>query len=197
MKTSTRVWRLADLLLLLVLVIIPVLTGRVYGAYMDSASRIADSRIALAFFLAYGGFELAFLAWISRCAQQPVLPRTARAFALRIELQVAMQVVTRGALILFVILAFDEITAVPSPGNADLPAHFYWPVCSFLAQLAIVYTISISWWRCLSLKRHGTDFNALFDGSYNDRRITIPARRVCCFDVTTIARVQRCFVAMS
>ncbi|WP_332877658.1 sensor histidine kinase [Massilia sp. S19_KUP03_FR1] len=175
MKTSTRVWRLADLPLLLLIVIIPLLTGRVYGSYMDSASMLVDMRIALAFFVAYAGFEAAFLCWMTHRARKPVLPRTACAFAWRIQLQVAMQVVTRGAVILFVIFAFDDLTSEPAPVSADLPAQFSWPVFLFLAQLAIVYSISISWWRCLSLKRNGADFSALFAGTFNEKRIAIQA----------------------
>jgi hypothetical protein len=173
MKSSTRVWRLADLPILLLIVIIPVVTGRVYGSFVDSSFRMLDSRIALAFIVAYAGFEGAFLAWMTRCAPKSVLPSTARAFALRIQFQVAMQVVTRGAVILFFFYVIDQLTSAPEPGGTELHAQFYSPVFSFLAQMAIVYSISISWWRCLSLKRNGADFSALLDGTYNERRITV------------------------
>lgn len=131
MKTSTRVWWLADLPLLLLIVTIPLLTGRAIGFFMDSSSKMVDIRITLAFFVAYAGFEGAFLAWMTRCTPKPVLSNTARAFALRIQLQVAMQLVTRGAVILFVVFAFDELTSTPEPRAAGLPAQFYWPVFHF------------------------------------------------------------------
>jgi hypothetical protein len=175
MKTSRRVWRLADLPLLLLIVIIPVLTGPAIGSFMNNSSGTVDIRMTLAFLVAYAGFEGAFLAWMTRCAPKSVLPKNARAFALRIQLQVAMQIVTRGAVIWFVVSAVEELTSAPAPGAAGLPAQFYWPVFSFFAQLAIVYSISISWWRCLSLKRNCTDFSALLDGTFNEERIAIPA----------------------
>ena len=175
MKTSARAWRLADLPLLILIVIFPVLTGRAIGFFMDSSSRMVEIPVTLAFLVAYAGFEGAFLAWMTRCAPTSVLPNTARAFALRIQLQVSMQVVTRGAVILFFVYAIDELTSAPELGAAGLPAQLYWPVFLLLAQLAIVYSVSISWWRCLSLQRNGADFSALLHGTFNSRRITIPA----------------------
>lgn len=175
MKISTRGWRLADLPLLLLIVIIPVLTGRAIGLFMDSSSGMIDISVTLAFFVAYAGFEGAFLAWMTACAPKSVLPRTVRAFALRIQLQVALQVLTRGAVILIVVIGIDELTFAPVQGAARVPAHVYLPVFSFFAQLAIVYSISISWWRCLSLKRNGADFSALLDGTFSDKRIAILA----------------------
>lgn len=175
MKTSTRAWRLADLALLLLIVIIPVLTGRAIGLFMDSESGMVDTSTTLAFFVAYAGFEGAFLLWMTHCVPKSILPSKAMAFALRIQRQVATQVVTRGAVLFFVVRAFDELTVAPSSNAVGLPAQTYWAIFSFLSQLGIVLSISISWWRCLWLKRSGADFTALVDGTFNEKRIAIPA----------------------
>ena len=175
MKTITRSWRLADLPLLLVIVIIPMLTGRAIGLFMDGSSGMVDVSMTLAFFVAYAGYEVAFLAWMTVCAPQSVLPSTARAFALKIQLQVVVQVVTRGAVILFFVIGIDELTFAPEQGAARVPVQFHLPVFSFFAQLAFVLSISVSWWRCLSLQRNGADFGALCDGTVNEKRIAIAA----------------------
>jgi signal transduction histidine kinase len=175
MMTSTRVWRLTDLPLLVLIVIIPVLTGRAIGLFMESSSAMVDVRITLAFFVAYAGFEWTFLTWMTRRAPKSVLPKNVRAFALRVQSQVAMQIVTRGAVILFLVVAFDELTAGPAQEAAGFTVGSYWPVFSFSAQLAFVLSISVSWWRCLSLQRNGADFGALFDGTFNEKRIAVAA----------------------
>lgn len=169
MKTSTRVWRLVDLPLLVLIVVIPVFTGRVIGLFMDGSGMI-DASITPALLVFYAGFEAAFLAWVTRCAPKSVDPKSGRAFALKIQLQAAMQVVTRGAILLLLVGAIDELMSEGDPG---LPMRFYWPVTLFLAQLALVYSISISWWRCLWLKRHGADFTALFNGTFKESRLAI------------------------
>ncbi len=175
MKASTRSWQLSDLPLLLLIVTLPVLTGRVIGSFMDGSTGMVDIRITLAFFVAYAVIEGAFLSWMTRCAPKSVLTKDARAFALRVQSQVAMQIVTRGAVLVSIVVAFDELTAGPSSGASGLAVQSYWPVFSFSAQLAFVLSISVSWWRCLSLQRNGADFGALCDGTFNEKRIAIAA----------------------
>ncbi len=176
MTGTTRRWRLADLPLLALIVMAPVLTGRTMGKFMD-ASGMVDLAVALAFFVAFALFEGAFLVWITRRAPSSVAPRAASAFALRIQSQVALQVATHGAVIWLVVLAIDELAFAPDRGAAGAAFTFHWPVVAFLAQLAIVYTISIAWWRCLSLMRNGADLGALLGDTFNERRIAIPAAR--------------------
>lgn len=163
---TPRVWPLGDVALLLLIIIAPVLTGRAIGLFTDSASGIVDIPILLAFVAAYAGFEVSFLTWITHCSPKPVTPRPAIAFALRIQSQVAMQVLTRGAVIVLFVYAFDTLTFAPSTSVAAIQPGSPWPLLSFLAQLAIVLSISISWWRCLSLKRNGANFTALLDGTF-------------------------------
>lgn len=175
MKTSTRSWRLVELPLLILIAMVPLLTGPAIGSFMNRSSGAVDLRVTFVFILAYAGFELVFLGWMTRFAPKSFPVKSVLTFALRIQLQVAMQMVTRGAVVVIVIYLIDEFTSVPAPGAIGLPPQFYWPVFSFLAQLAIVYAISISWWRCLSLKRSSADFHGLLYGNFNEKRITIPA----------------------
>lgn len=174
MRRSTRVWHLADLPLLLLIVIAPFLAMRSIGMFMDSAGMLALPTM-LVFFLAYLGFEAAYLAWVARAAPTPVAFNSTAAFALRIQTQVAMQLLTRGALILLLIYVFDELVLARS-GDANVATDkSAWPLVSVLGQLTIVASISIAWWRCLSLKRHGADIGALMSGTFDDQRLALPA----------------------
>jgi signal transduction histidine kinase len=140
---------------------------------MDGAGTV-DISITLAFLMIYAGFEGAYLAWVTHCVPKSVCRNTGRAFALKIQLQATMQVVTRGTILLILTGAIDELMGVGMPG---WPARVYWQVILFLAQLTLLYSISISWWRCLSLKRQGVDFTALFDGTFKQSRLAIPTAR--------------------
>lgn len=175
MTTSTRASWPYDFPLLMLIVIVPILTGRAIGSFMNSTSAPVDMRVALAFFVAYAGYEAAFLGWMKRCAPKPVSFNKVRDFALRIQLQVAMQIVTHVVVVGCLVYLFDVLGSASVATSSRPPDEFFWPVLSILAQLAIVYSISISWWRCLSLRRNGADFFALFDGSSNEKRVAIPS----------------------
>lgn len=174
MRHSLRVWHLADLPLLLLIVIAPFLAMRSIGMFMDSAGLIALPTM-LVLFLAYLGFEAAYLAWVARAAPTAVAPKSTTAFALRIQMQVAMQLLTRGAVILLLVYVFDELVSARS-GDANVATDkSAWPLVLVLGQLTIVASISIAWWRCLSLTRHGADIGALMSGTFDDRRLALPA----------------------
>lgn len=174
MTTSTRAWWPYDLPLLMMIVSVPVLTGRAIGMFMNSTSAAVDMRVTLAFFVAYAGYEAAFLGWLNRRAPKPMSFNQVGDFALRIQLQAAVQIVTRAVVVWGLVCLFDALAFASVATSSSLPQEFLWPVLAFLAQLAIVYSISISWWRCLSLRRNGADFSALFDGTSNEKRVAIP-----------------------
>lgn len=174
MKTPTRAYRLADLPLLILIVMVPVLTGPAIGLFMNGSSGAVDVRVTLVFFVACVGFELSFLRWMGRRAPKGIQLMTVWASALRIQLQVAMQMVTRVTVVVCVIYLIETLTSASPRFASGQQVEIFWPVFSFLGRLAIVYSISISWWRCLSLQRNGADFVALLDGTFNENRVLIP-----------------------
>ncbi len=174
MRRSTRVWRLADLPSLL-LAMAPLLAGRALGASMDSAGMLALPTM-LVFLLVYLGFEAAYLASVVRAAPTAIPASGAIAFALRIQVQVAMQLLTRGAVALLFIYVFDELVSARGRDDDIAAASSHWPLVLVLAQVGIVASISIAWWRCLSLKRHGADMGALMTGSFDERRLALAGR---------------------
>lgn len=171
MKISKRHWRLLDFPLLLLIVVMPILPGRTIGPVMDGSGTV-DLSIAFAFLMIYAGFEGAFLAWVTHCAPKLVCRKAGRTFALKIQFQAAMQVVTRGTIVLILIGTIDELMGVGISGS---PARFYLSLILFFVQFTFLCSISIAWWRCLSLKRQGVDSIALFDGTFKQSRLTIPS----------------------
>jgi hypothetical protein len=96
-------------------------------------------------------------------------------FAVRLQMQAMIQVVTRIAGIMSCVFILDILTAEPTSMDATANVGRLWVTLIFLSKIVCMYAISVSWWRCLSLLRNGANFVELVDGRYKQKSVTIPS----------------------
>lgn len=161
--------RPADLALLGLLLLMPVLAGRAIGWSMDDPG-IARAAALLA---VWAGYQGAFLVAVVRSAL--VAPALAGAFAWRIQAQAAMQIVLFAVGVLTIVYIVDSLAAeAPDPDMAAQPA-LNLPLAALLLQMTPVASISLAWWRCRAWIRGGGAIDTVLDGAYQRAHIALAA----------------------
>jgi len=121
-----------------------------------------------------GTFEVLFLYWASRSIPGRVELRSVLAFASKMQMQSSMQIFTRGSVVLFLVYILDMLINPADFTSGKDTSYSSAITYVVVIEFATICSVSLTWWRCLSLRKSDANLVELIEGSYTQKRIGVP-----------------------